>query len=88
MIGGSTESTRRALVKESNATRAICSWVHLPESSPNRACSPAIDTESGHSGATVYGSVWRDSTRRSVPAEDFPKPYTSAVSTSPVSSLM
>ncbi|CNU97736.1 Uncharacterised protein [Mycobacterium tuberculosis] len=88
VIGGSTESTRRALVKESNATRAICSWVHLPESSPNRACSPAIDTESGHSGATVYGSVWRDSTRRSVPAEDFPKPYTSAVSTSPVSSLM
>ncbi len=45
-------------------------------------------TESGHSGATVYGSVCSASTRRRVPALDFPKPYTSAVSTSPVRILM
>jgi hypothetical protein len=52
-IAGSTESTRLACAKESRATRAMCSKFHLPESSPRRACSPAIDTESGHSGATV-----------------------------------
>ena len=84
----SRESTRgAAAANESSATCAICSAVHLPESSPNRACRPAIDTASGHSGATVYGSVCSARTRRRMPAEDLPKPYTSAVSTSPVSSL-
>ena len=52
---------------ESSATWAICSAVHLPESRPNRACRPAVDTASGHSGATVYGSVCSARTRRSTP---------------------
>ncbi|SLI17259.1 Uncharacterised protein [Mycobacteroides abscessus subsp. abscessus] len=46
---------------------------------PARACRPAIDRASGHSGATRYGSSCMVSTWRSVPAEDLPKPYTSAV---------
>ena len=33
-----------------------------------------VDTASGHSGATVYGSVCNASTRRRVPADDLPKP--------------
>ena len=72
--GAFSESVRSAAAKESSATWAICSAVHLPASSPNRACRPAIDTESGHSGATLYGSVCRARTRRSVPAEDLPNP--------------
>ncbi len=53
LLAGFSESGRSARPSESSATCAICSSVHLPESSPMRACSPAIDTESGHSGATV-----------------------------------
>ena len=74
LFAGFSESVRSATAKESSATCAICSAVHLPESRPKRACRPAIDTESGHSGATVYGSVCIASTRRRVPAEDLPKP--------------
>ena len=62
------ESVRGAALMESSATWAICSAVHFPESSPNRACRPAVDTASGISGATVYGSVCSASTRRSIPA--------------------
>ena len=51
---------------------------------PSRACSAAMLTESGHSGATRYGSSCRASTRRSWPADDLPNPYTSAVSAAPV----
>ena len=88
LLAGFSESVRSATAKESSATCAICSAVHLPESSPNRACRPAVDTASGTSGATVYGSVCIASTRRSTPALDLPKPYTSAVSTDPVKILM
>jgi hypothetical protein len=51
---------------------------------PSRACMAAMLTESGHSGATVYGSSCMVSTRRRCPADDLPNPYTSAVSASPV----
>ena len=70
----SSRSTRGPAAWASSATWAICSSVHVPASRPMRACNPAMLTESGHSGATVYGSVCRASTRRNVPAEDFPKP--------------
>jgi len=53
LLAGFSESVLPDTANESSATWAICSAVHLPESSPNRACSPAIDTASGHSGATV-----------------------------------
>ncbi len=88
LLAGFSESVRRHRATESSATWAICSAVHLPESSPKRACRPAVDTASGTSGATVYGSVCSASTRRRTPADDLPKPYTSAVSTSPVRILM
>lgn len=74
LLAGFSRSVRSLTANESSATCAICSAVHFPASRPSRACRPAIDTESGHSGATVYGSVCSASTRRSVPALDLPKP--------------
>lgn len=53
--------------------------VQRPASIPARACNPAMDSASGHSGATRYGSSCMVRIWRSVPAEDLPKPYTSAV---------
>jgi hypothetical protein len=73
-----------ASVRHRAATAAMSRSLHSPASSPSLACNPAIPTESGHSGATVYGSSCSASTRRRFPAEDLPNPYTSAVSTSPV----
>ena len=56
------------------ATSAIWASVQAPASMPSLACSAAMLTESGHSGASRYGSSWSASTRRSSPAEDLPKP--------------
>ena len=52
---------------------------------PSRACSAGDGDRVRHTAARrVYGSSWKASVRRRLPAEDLPKPYTSAVSTSPV----
>ena len=58
--------------------------VHRPASMPSRACRAATDTESGHSGASRYGSSCSASTRRSSAPDDLPNPYASAISASPV----
>ena len=72
VIDRATDLGHRLLVPQA---RARC---------PSRACRPAIDTASGHRGVAVYGSSWSVIVRRRVPAEALPKPYTTALSTSPV----
>jgi acetyl-CoA C-acetyltransferase len=56
------------------ATSAISASLHRPASMPIRACSPATATESGSSGASVYGSSCRAIVRGRSPADDLPKP--------------
>ena len=62
-----------ASVSERFTTSAMARSSHRPASMPARACRPANDTVSGHSGVIVYGSSCSDSVRRSTPAEDLPK---------------
>ena len=73
-----------ASVSERLATSAIARSSQRPASIPARAWSPASETVSGQSGVIVYGSSCRARVRRRTPAEALPKPYTRAVSTSPV----
>ena len=63
-----------AAARQRAATSAMSFSVHSPASMPSRACSAATDTESGHSGATRYGSSCSASTRRSSAPDDLPNP--------------
>ena len=64
----------RAAARLRAATSAMSFSLQAPASMPSLACSAAMLTESGQSGASRYGSSWRASTRRSSPADDLPKP--------------
>ena len=66
--------TKDDLARLRDATSAMSFSLHRPASMPSRACSAATDTESGHNGATRYGSSWRASTRRSSAPDDLPNP--------------
>ncbi len=63
-----------ASVSERLTTSAIARSSQTPASMPARACRPASDTVSGHSGVIEYGSSWSARVRRSTPAELLPKP--------------
>ena len=60
------------LLRLRTATSAISFSSNLPASMPARACSAARLMASGHSGATLYGSSWRDSTSWIGPGEVLP----------------
>ena len=62
-----------ASVSDRLATSAIARSSQSPASMPTRACRPARDTVSGHSGVIVYGSSCSARVRRSTPAELLPK---------------